>query len=213
MPRNGSGVYSLPSGNPVVTDTTIEAPWANTTLSDIATEITGSLPRNGAAPMTGTLGMGNYKILNLADGTAATDAATKGQMDTALATKQDADADTAKLDVEQSWTAQQVPFDGTLTDGATINWDADTNGQIVSVTLAGNRTLAAPTNVLENACYVLRVTQDATGSRTLTWNAAYKFPGGTDVVLSTTASAVDIISFIGGAGNIMYCVGIVKRLS
>jgi hypothetical protein len=83
MPRNGSGVYSLPSGNPVVDDTTIEASWANTTLSDLATEITGSLPRNGAAPMTGTLGMGNNKILNLADGAAATDAVTKGQMDAA----------------------------------------------------------------------------------------------------------------------------------
>lgn len=81
MPRNGSGVYSLPSGNPVVTDTTIEASWANTTLSDIAAEITGSLPRSGAAPMAANLGMGNYKILNLADGTAATDAINKGQLD------------------------------------------------------------------------------------------------------------------------------------
>lgn len=81
MPRNGSGVYSLPSGNPVVTDTTIEASWANTTLSDIAAEITGSLPRSGVAPMAANLGMGNNKILNLADGTAATDAINKGQLD------------------------------------------------------------------------------------------------------------------------------------
>ena len=83
MPRNGSGVYSLPSGNPVVDDTTIEASWANTTLSDLATEITGSLPRNGTAPMTGTLGMGSNKITGLATGTATTDAVTKAQMDAA----------------------------------------------------------------------------------------------------------------------------------
>ena len=55
MPRNMSGVYSLPVGNPVVAGTVIESTWANTTLSDVATEITGSLPRNGAAPMTAQL--------------------------------------------------------------------------------------------------------------------------------------------------------------
>ena len=117
------------------------------------------------------------------------------------------------VDTERSWTTQQVPFDGTLTDGATINWDADSNGQVVSVTLAGNRTLAAPTNVNENACYVLRVHQDATGSRTMAWDDAYKFPGGIDPVLTTTASAVDIFTFVGGAGNVMYCVGQARGLA
>ena len=213
MPRNGSGIYSLPTGNPVVEGTVIEAPWANATMSDVGNELTGSLPRNGTAPMAANLPMGSNKITNLADGTAAADAVNKGQMDAALAAKQDADANTALLDAGQTWTAQQVPMNGTLTDGATINWDADTNGQVVSVTLAGNRTLAAPTNVIENAFYLLRVTQDGTGSRTLTWNAAYKFPGGTDPVLSTTANAVDIFSFIGGAGNVLYCVGLVKALT
>jgi len=53
MPRNGSGSYSLPTGNPVVTGTTIEASWANTTLSDIGNELTNSLSRTGAGGMTG----------------------------------------------------------------------------------------------------------------------------------------------------------------
>jgi len=34
MPRNASGTYTLPSGNPVVAGTTIEASWANTTLPE-----------------------------------------------------------------------------------------------------------------------------------------------------------------------------------
>jgi len=56
MPRNSFGVYSLPSGNPVVADTIIEASgWANPTLDDIGSEITGSLPRNGTAGMTAAL--------------------------------------------------------------------------------------------------------------------------------------------------------------
>lgn len=119
----------------------------------------------------------------------------------------------ATLEASQSWAAQQVPFDGTLTDGVTINWNGNTNGQVVSVTLAGNRTLAAPTNVLENAVYVLRVSQDATGGRTLTWDAVFKFPGGVDPVLSSGASQIDIFSFIGGAGGVLYCVGAAKGLA
>ena len=41
MSRNGSGTYSLPSGNPVVTGTTISSTWANNTLTDIATALSG----------------------------------------------------------------------------------------------------------------------------------------------------------------------------
>jgi hypothetical protein len=51
MPRNSSGVYTLPSGNPVTAGTTIDATWANTTLSDIANEVTNSLDRNGNGGM------------------------------------------------------------------------------------------------------------------------------------------------------------------
>jgi len=128
-------------------------------------------------------------------------------------TVQGYDVDTAKKDVKQTWTAQQTPMNGVLTDGATINWNGDANGQVVAVTLAGNRTLAAPTNIVENACYVLRVHQDATGSRTLAWAAAYRFPGGAAPVLSTGASAVDVFTFVGGASNVMYCVGQAKGLA
>ena len=55
MSRNGLGTYTLPSGNPVVSSTLIAANWANTTLSDVAVAITGSLPRDGQAPMTAPL--------------------------------------------------------------------------------------------------------------------------------------------------------------
>lgn len=52
MPRSGSGTYTLPSGNPVVTGTTIETTWANNTLSDVATAMTDSLSRSGQGGMT-----------------------------------------------------------------------------------------------------------------------------------------------------------------
>lgn len=48
MPRNGSSVYSLPAGNPVVPGTVIATTWANTTLTDIATALTNSLSTDGS---------------------------------------------------------------------------------------------------------------------------------------------------------------------
>lgn len=79
MSRNGSGIYNLPTGNPVVTGTTITSNWANTTLSDLATAMTGSVAADGQTPITGNIQMGGNKITGMANGTALTDAATVGQ--------------------------------------------------------------------------------------------------------------------------------------
>jgi hypothetical protein len=84
MSRNGSGVYSLPAGNPVVTGTSISSTWSNTTLSDIATALTGSVASDGQTPMTGALDMNSQKIVNLANGTLSTDAISFGQLTTAF---------------------------------------------------------------------------------------------------------------------------------
>lgn len=52
MPRNSTGVYTLPSGiNPVTPQTIIATSWANPTLQDIASELTNSLDRNGRGGM------------------------------------------------------------------------------------------------------------------------------------------------------------------
>jgi hypothetical protein len=85
MSRNGSGTYTLPAGNPVVTGTTIASTWANTTLSDIASALTDSVAADGQTTMTGQLDMGNNKVINLANATVNTDAVTYGQMTTDIA--------------------------------------------------------------------------------------------------------------------------------
>jgi hypothetical protein len=51
MPRDSNGNYSLPAGNPVTTLSVISSTWANTTLSDISTAMTGSLSRSGEGAM------------------------------------------------------------------------------------------------------------------------------------------------------------------
>lgn len=65
-----------------------------------------------------------------------------------------------------------------LSDGATINWDASL-GPTATVTTAGNRTFAAPTNLRNGGVYTLTLTQDATGGRTHTFNAVFKTSNGT----------------------------------
>ena len=72
MSRNGSGTYSLPAGNPVVTSTTISSAWANTTLNDIAASLTGSVASDGQTPMTGALNMATNNINNVGTLTALT---------------------------------------------------------------------------------------------------------------------------------------------
>jgi microcystin-dependent protein len=86
MSRNGSGTYNLPAGNPVVTATTITSTWANSTLGDIATALTGSLAADGQTPATGNLNMNTNRIVNVVDPTLAQDAATKAYVDTAITT-------------------------------------------------------------------------------------------------------------------------------
>ena len=84
----------------------------------------------------------------------------------------------------------------TLTDAATIQWDL-TKNQVTTVTLGGNRVLAAPTGQRAGSTYVLITKQDSSGSRQLdTTDPTYKFPGGTSPTLSTGANAVDVLTFV-----------------
>jgi hypothetical protein len=66
-------------------------------------------------------------------------------------------------------------------------------GNSFRVTLAGNRTLDNPTNLVDGQSLLFRVKQDAGGSKTLSYGSKYKFPGGAPA-LSTAANALDVIS-------------------
>ena len=91
--------------------------------------------------------------------------------------------------------------EGTLSDGSTISWDVSTD-PIAKVTLAGNRTLAAPSNPLGSGQYIsLLIIQDGTGSRTLTWNNSFEFKDDTAPTLTTTATMSDLFTFRYYAGS------------
>lgn len=83
-----------------------------------------------------------------------------------------------------------------LTDTTTIATDASL-GDYFRVTLAGNRTLGNPTNPTDGQKVIWEISQDATGSRTLTLGS--NFALGTSiaaVTLTTTASKTDFLGAI-----------------
>jgi hypothetical protein len=137
-----------------------------------------------------------YLTTASAASTYQTQAAMSGYLATSAigTTVQSYDADTAKTDVVQSFTAAQRGSYVTLTDAATIATDLSL-GNHFQVTLGGNRTFGAPTNVVAGQSGVIRIVQDGTGSRTASWNSVFKFPGGTAPTLTTTANAVDLVAY------------------
>lgn len=72
MPYNGSGTYSLPAGNPVVTGSTISSTTHNNTNSDIATALTNCVTRDGQSPATANIPMGGFLHTGAGDATART---------------------------------------------------------------------------------------------------------------------------------------------
>jgi len=149
---------------------------ANTNVSGTLTVTNGG---TGASTLTGVI---------KGTGTTAMVAATAGTDFVAPATA-------------TNFTAQQYFGTSTLTDGATISWAVGA-AQVATVTIAGNRTFGAPTGLVSGAFYSLNVIQDATGSRTITWNAVFKWTGGTAPTLSTAASAKDFFVFRSDGTNL-----------
>jgi len=82
MSRNGSGTYTLPAGNPVVTGTVISTTWANNTMNDLASAMTDSVAADGQTPMTGPLNLNSNKVINVANGVLTGDAVNFGQFST-----------------------------------------------------------------------------------------------------------------------------------
>ena len=80
------------------------------------------------------------------------------------------------------------------------------NANIFSLTLGINTHLNLPSNMTVGQGGSIVVTQDGTGSRTLSYAGAWEFPGGTAPTLTTTASAEDRIDYIVRASNAIHAV-------
>ena len=157
---------------------------ANTTTADAA------LPRAGGA-MTGPI-----TTNSTFDGVdvAARDAVLTTTTNTANTANSTANA-AATLTAVQTFTAGQRGEVTALTDAASIATDLALSNNF-SVTLAGNRTLANPTNTVAGQSGSIFITQDGTGSRTLAFGTNFKFVAGTAPTLSTAASSIDRIDYV-----------------
>jgi hypothetical protein len=121
--------------------------------------------------------------------------------------------ETKKITVANLITAQARTFTAgqrgeitTLTDGANISVDLAASNNFV-VTLAGNRTLDNPTNIVAGQSGSIFIVQDGTGDRTLAYGSYYDFAGGTAPTLTTgTPSAVDRIDYIVRSATSIHCV-------
>ena len=111
----------------------------------------------------------------------------------------------ASLANANEWTAQQNFNNTALSFDATQDW-ALTANQVATLTLTGNTTFDAPTQMVDGSFYSLIIIQDGTGSRTASWNTVFKWAAATAPTLTTTASAKDIFVWRSDGTN-MYEVG------
>lgn len=130
MARNGSGTYNLPAGNPVTTASVISSTWANNTLDDVATALTGSLAKDGQTTPSANLPMGTYKHTGVGAATTRTDYARASQVQ---------DGELTHL--------TSVSGVDTITAAAPISMTAYATGQKFSFVAAGANTGAVTINI------------------------------------------------------------------
>ena len=163
-------------------------------------DVPGTLDVTGVATFDSTstfAGVATFNANIVMEGTSADDhelTLTCNPTADVTVTLPDATTTLAGLAVAQSFTKAQRGTVVALTDQATVSMDLSLANNF-SLTLAGNRTLGAPTNVTAGQSGVIVITQDSTGSRTLAFNSVFKFAGGSAPVLTTTASATDLLAY------------------
>ena len=95
--------------------------------------------------------------------------------------------------------------DATISATGTFNYNPVLHGQVATITLTNATTITfgTPTNIVEGAMFQWLLKAGDTSARTFAWSSSFKFPAATPPLLSgsTTTGTIDIITFIGGAGN------------
>ena len=82
----------------------------------------------------------------------------------------------------------------TIADATSIVMNMATNNQFL-VTLGGDRTLAAPTNLTVGQTGHIYCIQNSGGGHTLGYNSVFQFAGGSDPVLTAAGGSVDLLVF------------------
>ena len=197
--KNGSGAplaSDLVQGEPALdlTNKRLYTEDSGGTVIEIGTNPTsltaGSVTSTGA--ISGTTGTFSGAVTQ--EGNTVLDTADVG------VSVQAYDADIAKLDVAQSWTAAQrgATQTASVTGGTTLDFSTYQN---FVLTLTGNVTLDNPTTEVVGQSGFIVFIQDGTGSRTVSLGTDYETAGAAGLTLSTAAGTTDIVPYIVAASG------------
>ena len=196
LPAQSKSYFIRNKSVPTPTSNTITIKTLAGSGATIGTSANGFFICDGVSVhQTNAVGLGLGTAANLDFGTCATGIAAGNLVPASSSDIRYVQASVASsITAAKTFTAPVIGNVTSLTDAASIAIDMGV-GNAFAITLAGNRTLSAPTNVTPGQTGYIYVAQDGTGSRTLAFNSAYIFVSGTAPTMSTTANAIDLLVY------------------
>jgi len=116
------------------------------------------------------------------------------------------DADTAKLDVDQTWTGAQRGTITTLTSGANVTVDFGDSNNFILTTDDGTIQIDNPTTEVAGQSGSIFIVQGSTTCAAPSWGDQWLFPGGTPPSLTGTTDKIARIDYIVQEVGKIHCV-------
>lgn len=186
------------SGSPVVNTGTLTFSWQSQTANRVLAAPNGSagtptfralvnadLPTSGAVAAT-------YQSWTAGTGAMTLTAFTVNDRGIITGTSNNA-ITVPQYGNQGTWTKAQNVSQASPAFGTPLTLDLTTSNTF-TITATSNFTVSAPTGAVAGGTYVVRIVQDATGNRVVTWPVSFKWPGGSVPALSTAANAIDLLT-------------------
>lgn len=199
-----SGMTTEPSTTITITD-------ANFTIDTLVANIEGSVTGNASTATT----LQTARTLSLSGG-ASGSVSFNGSANADISVTV---ADNSHNHTIANVTGLQTALDGKATKSALVTATTNSgsyaldvaNYDTFAVTLGANTTVSISGSPLNHTTFTLVVIQDATGGRSITWPASFKFNGGIAPPQTTTANAVDVWSLFTYDGGSTYVVSLAVK--